>query len=108
MDLLEIKKTALELVINLEVRANSIKEQFIQNEIKEGSNRLMIFTEDIAALTEGLLIIDSEQRTYQISDINQKLKDILVALEMNDPLYVSDILEHEIIPLLLYWKEKLS
>ncbi|WGG45225.1 hypothetical protein [Rossellomorea sp. DA94] len=107
-DVLEVRKTALELINNLESRSKSINKLFLKNEIEEGTNRLLIFTEDIVVLTEGLSVIDSEQTTYRISEINQKLNDILGALEMNDPLYVSEILEQEIIPLLIYWKEKLS
>jgi hypothetical protein len=108
MELLEIKKTTLELISNLEVRAYSIKDLFFSNEIKEGSDRLLNFTEDILVLIKGIIAIDSEQKIIQVSDINQKLKDILQALAMDDPFYISDLLEQEIIPLLIFWKEKLS
>ena len=103
----EIKDTALELLNNLERRAINIKEQINENNFDEILNRLYTFTEDILVLMEGLMFIDLEQNKFQVSDMNQKLEEILNAFQLHDPLYVSDLIGQEIIPLLSFWKEKL-
>jgi hypothetical protein len=104
----KLKNTLLELIDNLAIRAESIKGLFLNNEIREGLNRLYIFTEDITALTEGLAAIDPEQSKFQIADLNKQLNDVITAFESHDPLYAADLLEQEIIPILTYWKEILS
>ncbi|HEY4544667.1 MAG TPA: hypothetical protein VIG40_08510, partial [Tissierellaceae bacterium] len=81
---------------------------FNENLVEEGVNRLLSFTEDIVSLSEGLTVIDPEQNIFDITDINNKMNRILEALEMSDPFYVSELMEHEVIPLLSYWEEKLS
>jgi hypothetical protein len=108
MVLVDLKNTLIELIDNLVIRVESIKDLFHHNEIQEGLNRLYIFTEDVTALTEGLAVIDPDQSKFRIADINQQLNDVLTAFESHDPLYAADILEQEIIPLLMYWKEILS
>ncbi|WNB92721.1 hypothetical protein [Bacillus sp. NEB1478] len=106
--LLELENTLLELINNLEIRASSIQEVFLQNDISDGLNRVLIFTEDLTVLTEGLAAIDPNQNKFIISDINAKMNEIINAIELQDPLFVADILGQEIMPILSYWKELLS
>lgn len=102
----EIKKTIKDFIINIISRIESIYEQ---NDIETGTNdsRLIFLLEDIASLADGIGILIKENPLLDLTELNEKLNMLNIALEEKDSALIKDILMYELRPLLEYWNENI-
>jgi hypothetical protein len=98
--LFELKTSLKQLNQNLVARIDSICEGIGK---MDGAERLTFWLEDLSLMTETMLIlIQNETIDFEIVVFNEKIEDLLNKIAEKDFLFVGDLLQYEIKPLLLY------
>lgn len=99
--LYELKDSLKTLIQNLIIRIDQICISIESNEEKE---RLTFWLEDLSVLTEVIMILtQNDTIDFDMDLFNEKAEMLLDKIEEKDYLFVGDILQYELKPLLSYW-----
>ncbi|CAG7655442.1 hypothetical protein ACFQI7_29640 [Paenibacillus allorhizosphaerae] len=102
-DLIELKVSFKTLTQNLISRIEPI---CLDLEYGSGIERLTFWLEDLSVFTETVMIlIKNDIIDLDIELFNEKAEMLLDKVEQKDLLFISDLLRHELKPLLSYWDE---
>ena len=104
----QLRQTLKELLINLCSRIDDIVELYSSGENNKANERMVFFTEDVTALSEGVEILKEKGLDVNLEELNLKLKGVLEQYENKDFLFVSDLLKYELKPLFEYWQMEIS
>ena len=97
--LFDLKNSLKDLTKKLITRIDVVCEDLKSNEIE----RLQFWLEDLSVLTEvTMLLIKNDSLEFEIEIFNEKFEMLLDKVEEKDYLFVCDILQIEILPLLSY------
>ncbi|MFE4523001.1 hypothetical protein ACFRCQ_12845 [Cytobacillus firmus] len=107
METSDLKKTVMELLINLNTRIMGISELYKKYELINGYTRLGFLVEDLIVLINAIDNLVDECRNISIDELQEKLQFILDAMEENDPNLVSDLLIYELLPVIDMWRIEL-
>jgi hypothetical protein len=96
----ELKYSLKELIHNLINRVDPICRELEEQEME----RLTYWLEDLSILTETIMILtQSNVIDFDMDLFNEKVEVLLDKVEEKDYLFVGDLLQYEIKPLLSYW-----
>lgn len=102
----ELKQTLSELVLNLITRINDIVSLYNSANEKEATARILFLIDDLASLVNGIeAVLKYENVELDIEELNDKLAMLVQQFENQDYLFVSDLLDYELKPLLEHWSE---
>jgi hypothetical protein len=98
--LYELKNSLKELIENLNNRIDIVCQNLRNNNIEN----LSFWLEDLSVMTEAIIILSKyEMIDFDIMLFNEKLEFLLDKVEEKDYMFIADILEYEVKPLLTYW-----
>jgi FtsZ-binding cell division protein ZapB len=104
--LLELKYSLKELTQNLIDRIDLICTEL---ETEEKTERLAYWLQDLSALTESMMVLTKNNMVdFDVDLFNEKMEALLDKIEETDFLFVSDLLQYEIKPLLSYWDGQIT
>lgn len=104
----QLRQTIKELLSNLCTRIDDIVELYRLGENNKANERMVFFTDDVTALSEGMEILKKSGLDVNLDELNTKLKSILDQFENEDYLFVSDLFKYELKPLFQYWQEEIG
>ncbi|MFC7685723.1 hypothetical protein [Ureibacillus sp. GCM10028918] len=100
IQLLELKISLKELIKNLIFRVDDVCQNIKNNE----EERLKFWLEDLSMLTEVTIILSQRNIVdFDMDLFNEKVELLLEKIGSQDFLFVEEILQFEIKPLLVYW-----
>ncbi|SFK79605.1 hypothetical protein SAMN05518846_12039 [Brevibacillus centrosporus] len=91
------------MISNLNDRCLAIADLYRKGEFQEGNERFLFFLEDINTLLGAIALINTTFPALSIEELNEKLAQLLEQMENKDYLYVADLLQYELQPLLDLW-----
>lgn len=98
--LFELKNSFKQLNQNLIQRIDNVVENLNDNHMQS----LQFWLEDLSVLTEVSMILKNNNIVDLDLDVfNENMDNLLNKIEMNETLFISDLLQFEIKPLLQYW-----
>ena len=104
--LFELKNSFKTLTQNLITRINPI---CISLANSEGVDRLIFWLEDLSMLTETVMILlEKKIIDLDIDLFNEKAELLLDKVEEKDYLFIIDLLQYELKPLLSYWDGRIT
>lgn len=103
-----LARSTKEMMSNLRSRCTTIAELYRNGEIAAGNERFVFFLEDVNTLSEAASYINSSFTAISIEELNGKLALLLEQLENDDYLYMADLLQYELEPLLDFWSGTIS
>ncbi|WP_203363287.1 hypothetical protein [Bacillus sp. REN10] len=99
--LLELKYSLKELIQNLLTRIDTI---CMNIDNVQATESLTFWLEDLSTLTESIMILtENGVVDFGLDLFNEKVGLLLDKIEGKDYLFVGDILQYELKPLLSYW-----
>ncbi len=103
----DIKSTVNELISNIIIRIDSICNTYKGTDSLE-PDRLQNFFDDLQALAEGMDFLKEYYRDINLSELQEKLDLMEGALDANDRMLFSDIIQFELKGLLVSWQELIT
>lgn len=103
-----LARSSKEMMSNLRTRCTTIAELYRNGEKAAGNERFVFFVEDVNALSDALSYINGSFPAISIEELNEKLALLLEQLENKDYLYIADLLQYELEPLLDFWSGTIS
>jgi len=99
-----IKNTVNELVSNIIIRIDSICRDYKETDTLE-PDRLQYFFDDLQALAEGMDFLKEYYEDVNLFELQEKLDLMEGALDANDRMLFTDIIQFELKGLLGSWQE---
>jgi hypothetical protein len=99
----ELTYSITELIVNINKRIDDICRLFNNHENDEGTMRLIYLIDDFMVLVEGFSALKIE--IEEIENLNENLNNLTIQLENQDFFFISEILNHEIKPIIEYLGE---
>ncbi|NFO04372.1 hypothetical protein FDB23_09650 [Clostridium botulinum] len=97
----EALKTVSKYLVNLINGIEKAVEYFQGGEERKGCDLILPITEGIQWMTDALLVTkDVHKQNIDLKNINEKLNEIVDALENRDFVLIGDLFQYELIPVL--------
>ena len=103
----EIKNTVNELISNIIIRIESICSSYNDTDTLE-PDRLQYFFDDLQALAEGMNFLKEYYKDINLFELQEKLDLMEGALDADDRMLFTDIIQFELKGLLGSWQELLT
>ncbi|KEH94444.1 hypothetical protein [Clostridium massiliodielmoense] len=98
---MEVIITANEYLNNLEEGIHKVVEAFQQEDEKKGCSLIPLVAEGINWIIDVVnLTKDIQKENIDISQIDEKLEEIVEAIESEDYILVGDLFEYEVLPII--------
>ncbi|BDB02558.1 hypothetical protein [Clostridium botulinum] len=96
---IEALRTASEYILNLKNGIKTASENFQSGNEEEGSNLVSLIADGINWVTQVLeLTKDVHKEEVNFDELNNKLEEIVEAIEFRDFILVGDLFQYEILP----------
>jgi hypothetical protein len=94
-------KTVSEYMVNLINAIEKAVEYFQEGEDRKGCDLIVSITEGIQWMIDALTVTkDIHKQDVKLQDMNDKLSEIVVALENGDFILIGDLFQYELTPIL--------
>jgi predicted RNA-binding protein with EMAP domain len=94
-------KTVSEYTVNLINGIEKAVEYFQSGEDRKGCELISPITEGIQWMSDALVVTkDIHEQDMNLQDMNEKLSEIVEALENEDYILIGDLFQYELIPLI--------
>ncbi|MBE6068673.1 MAG: hypothetical protein E7211_13410 [Clostridium lundense] len=105
----EVLKTASDYIINLKAGIKKAAEYFQTGEEHKGCNLISPITEGLQWLGDAIrLTQDIQNEQISLEDMNEKLNEIVEALENEDFILIGDLFEYELLSIIENIEEKVN
>ncbi|BAH06884.1 hypothetical protein [Clostridium kluyveri] len=96
----ELLKTASDYIVNLKSGIAKAAEYFQSGDEQKGFNLVTAIAEGFNWLTQALAVSkDVLKQKISVDDLNEKLEEIVEAMENQDTILIGDLLQYELIPI---------
>lgn len=96
---IETLRTASEYILNLKSGIKTASENFQNGNEEEGNNLVPLIADGINWVTQVLeLTKDVHKEEVNFDELNNKLEEIVEAIEFRDFILVGDLFQYEILP----------
>ncbi|MDQ1911283.1 hypothetical protein RAC89_12585 [Paenibacillus sp. GD4] len=104
-ELHQLKLDMQEFIINLNLRIESISNLISKQHFIEVNDRLLFLAEDLGVLADTINSLQATIPSLDLNELNEKLQDLVQAMEEQNYLLIMDVISIELKPLLEYWSE---
>ncbi|WP_195962660.1 hypothetical protein [Clostridium tyrobutyricum] len=97
---IELLKTTNAYIINLKSQISKAADCFQRGEDENGFNMVPSIAEGIDGIVKALKVTkDVLKQDISVDDLNEKLNEIVEAIENQDTLLIGDLFQYELIPI---------